>query len=99
MLSKLVVLVLATAAFAHTSTCPGSGRCCQCRAYGRYFNSQTSCVYNLVGAHDWGDDGDGLYFCRMSESQETIRRYCEGETDFCNDTHQPFKGSYECWDC
>ncbi|GAB0132370.1 hypothetical protein EsDP_00000810 [Epichloe bromicola] len=80
------------------SSCPGSGRCCRCMKLNKFDNGQTACVADQAGADDWGDDGNGIYFCKMKISQFDISELCNGNRYACASDLGPDRG-YNCWDC
>ena len=93
----LAPFLLATISKAGWSNCRGAGRCCQCRHAWTFDNAWTAIVGEKagsgsfsVGATNYGDTGDGIFFCRMMESQEFIQRECH---------RGGITKSYNCWDC
>ncbi|QPG94225.1 hypothetical protein C2857_005424 [Epichloe festucae Fl1] len=95
---KLLALAFAATCLAAECACPGSGRCCRCMKLNKFDNGQTACVADQAGAGDWGDDGNGLYFCKMKISQFDISELCHGNRYACASDLGPDRG-YNCWDC
>ncbi|KAG5989086.1 hypothetical protein E4U43_004568 [Claviceps pusilla] len=76
--------------------CSGS-LCCRCFLHHRIDVKQMQCVYDRVGATEWGHDADGPYFCNFKQPVEDVGHGCLG-MGFCGPEDQ-LKRDYDCWNC